>query len=201
MTDGRPGAQRHIFTIGHSSHALPTFLELLAQHRIEVVADVRSHPYSKYASHFSIHELRSALTDVAVRYVHLGAELGGRPPGDEFYSEDGRVLYWRVAQAPFFLSGINRLEGGCDQYRVAMMCSEEDPLGCHRHLLIGRVLHERGTLVEHIRANGAVECASYEAPAQMLLFTTNEETTWTSIRPVSQRRTQSASLEAYDEPE
>jgi uncharacterized protein (DUF488 family) len=201
MTDGRPGAPRRIFTIGHSNHSLPTFLELLAQHQIEVLADVRSHPYSRYASHFNIHELRSALTDVAVRYVHLGAELGGRPPGDGFYGEDGRVLYWRVAQAPFFLSGLDRLERGCDQHRVAMMCSEEDPLGCHRHLLIGRVLNQRGTLVEHIRANGALEPASYEAPPQMLLFTTDEDTTWTSIRPVSPRRTRSGSSEAYDEPE
>src|SRR5256885_6167035 len=32
------------------------------------------------------------------------------------------------------------------------LCSEEDPAGCHRHLLIGRVLAVRGTELKHVRS-------------------------------------------------
>ena len=35
------------------------------------------------------------------------------------------------------------------------MCSEHDPLDCHRCILVGRALFERGVQVTHVLANGA----------------------------------------------
>src|SRR5262245_51723499 len=100
---------RSIFTIGHSNHPLDTFLALLTQHGIDVLADVRSAPFSRYVPHFNKPNLEQALATTPVKYLYLGQELGGRPEGAEFYDQEGHALYGLVAKAPFFLRGVERL--------------------------------------------------------------------------------------------
>ncbi len=67
----------------------------------------------------------------------------------------GHVLYGRLAASPAFQEGIDRVLARAQTQRIALLCSEEDPSRCHRHLLIGRVLRERGVAVSHIRGDGA----------------------------------------------
>src|SRR5262245_1827042 len=115
-----------MFSIGHSNHPIERFLQLLKQHGVEVLVDVRSMPYSRFSPQFSIHALRRSVSEAGCEYVFLGKELGGRPEGREFYDEEGRVLYGRRAEAPEFIAGIERLASDAEQRRVAMMCSEEN---------------------------------------------------------------------------
>ncbi len=180
---------RRLFSIGHSNHPLEVLLGLLKLHAIDVLVDVRSQPYSRYASQFDAEALQRAITEAGLRYIFLGRELGGRPQGAEFYDAEGHVLYARVAESPLFLQGIQRLEKGSEAFRIAMMCSEEDPACCHRHLLIARVLARRGVPVYHIRGNGQVqeeeELRKEGAPldgGQLKLFDEPEEATWRSVR-------------------
>jgi uncharacterized protein (DUF488 family) len=177
-----------IYTIGHSSHPIEVFVELLRMHGVEVMADVRSVPASGYSPQFNRDPLRRALAAAGMRYSFLGKELGGRPEGAEFYDEDGRVRYYLVARAQIFNEAIERLEKAHGRYRIALMCGEEDPTGCHRTLLIGRVLHERGTDLAHIRGDGRLEpYAPPGAPArdgQLALFSPPLEETWRSVRSV-----------------
>jgi uncharacterized protein (DUF488 family) len=149
----RPG----LFTIGHSNQALDDFLDLLQQHRIAAVADVRTVPRSRYVPHFSAGPLREALAGRGISYIPMGHELGGRPEGDEFYDAEGHVLYGRLAATPAFRGGLDQVLAGAQTSRIALLCSEEDPGRCHRHLLIGRVLRGRGVPVSHIRRDGSVE--------------------------------------------
>jgi uncharacterized protein (DUF488 family) len=182
-----------LFSIGHSNHALETFLALLQQHVIGCVADVRSHPFSGYSPHFDAPNLKAALREAGIAYVPLGRELGGRPDEEAMYDPAGHVLYGRVAESEIFREGIARVERGSREHRVAMMCSEENPADCHRHLLVARVLAERGTAVTHIRGDGRME--AYEdverertgnsREKQSLLFPELEEDAWRSIRSVS----------------
>lgn len=190
-----PFRPREILTIGHSNLALDEFLDRLARHDIEVVADVRSRPYARYATHFDAGPIKAAIEASGRRYLFLGRELGGRPEGDEFYDAEGHVRYDRVAAAPFFLAGLERLQRGIARYCVALMCSEGDPAGCHRHLLIGRVLEDRGVTVRHIGPDGTLwrgpnpagtgDAAG--APGQLTLFDAREVTPWRSLRSVSPR--------------
>ena len=154
-----------VYTIGHSSHSFETFVGLLAGHEIEVVVDTRSAPYSKFAPHFDRAALQKDLTASAIKYLFLGDQLGGRPRGDEFYDAAGRVLYGKRTSAPAFLAGMERLERGIAQFRVALMCGEEDPTHCHRRLLVGQMLTERGHELLHIRADGRFETESQVACA------------------------------------
>ncbi len=145
-----------IWTVGHSTHSLPVLADLLRGHRIEVLADVRSQPFSRRNPQFNRDSLGSCLESAAIRYVWLGAELGGRPPEAEFYDGKGHVLYGMVASTERFLSGLERLMGGAERYRVAIMCAEENPARCHRRLLVARALVERGVTVRHIRGDGSL---------------------------------------------
>lgn len=184
-----------VFSVGHSSHSLDAFLRLLTGNRVEVLVDVRSQPYSRFSPHFNRESLELAVRRAGIKYLFLGEELGGRPTGDEFYDDQGHVLYGRVAQSPLFLEGIKRLEDGISRYRIALMCSEEDPAGCHRHLLVGRVLADRGVTVHHIRGDGRVEMPTQLAAtpaAQFRLFTPNADD-WRSVAPVPRRNGRNAS--------
>ena len=148
--------QAHLWTVGHSNHTTERFMELLSDHAIEVVADVRSAPYSAYARHFGQESLRRSLRDAEVAYLFIGHELGGRPPEPDFYDEAGHVLYDELADTDRFRGGLRRLAEGARRHRVALMCSEENPSFCHRRLLITRALSEAepDISVRHIRGTG-----------------------------------------------
>ena len=184
---------RTLYTIGHSSHTAEHFLGLLRQHRIEVLVDTRSAPYSRYTPQFDREALREAVVAAGMKYLFLGDIVGGRPKEEAHYDEYGRARYGKMGKDAEFLGGIERLERGADEFRVALMCSEEDPAHCHRRLLIGRVMIERGACVEHIRGDGAIQQEAQVAAAsgktlieaQPALFAEMDEDKWRSTASVS----------------
>jgi len=191
-------------TVGHSSQPIEAFIALLKAHEIEAVADARSSPYSQYAPQFNAEPVKAAVTAAGIRYAFLGHEIGGRPNGQEFYDDAGYVLYWRLAQSAAFLHGIERLLNGIRRYRTAVMCSEENPAECHRRLLIGRVLAERGVQVFHIRHDGRVqteddvsreEKAARRDSGQLSLFDVEATPEWKSARSVLHAKQQPSSSE------
>jgi uncharacterized protein (DUF488 family) len=150
--------ERHtLFTIGHSNHELGKFLQFLKGNKIEVLVDIRSNPYSRFASQFNKDNLTKAFQANGIRYLFLGKELGGRPKDRRFYDLEGHVLYLRLSESPLFLEGIERLIHGMSPCHVALMCSEENPVKCHRYHLVSSVLEGRGITVFHIRGDGKVQ--------------------------------------------
>lgn len=137
------------FTIGHSNRTLEGFIGLLKQHDITALADVRSSPYSRMWPHFDQGPLKQSLEKHSIWYVHLGSELGGRPTAASLY-QDGVADYEAMARQSQFEQGIGRLVRGVRTYRICLMCSEKLPEICHRCLLVGRALRERGDDVVHI---------------------------------------------------
>jgi len=183
MNDKDSQEKLTIFTIGHSNHSLEMFIDLLKSHKIDVLVDIRSKPFSRFSPQFNKEGLEKAVKASDIKYLFLGKELGGRPQDSEFYDNDGFVLYSRIAESPSFLKGIDRLIKGIKTYRVAVVCGEENPAKCHRWLLVGRVLAKRGVGVRHIRGDGTVqdedELAREEyrgkgEQAQLSLFESNE---------------------------
>jgi uncharacterized protein (DUF488 family) len=145
-----------VFTIGHSDLDAPYFLRLLRINEIDLILDVRSAPYSRRAPQYNRSALAQSLESAHVGYAFAGKSLGGRPPDPTLYVS-GRVSYPRVAGSQVFIQGLRRLSRLVVQYRIALLCSERDPLECHRFLLIGRALTIRGVNVEHILSDGSVE--------------------------------------------
>jgi uncharacterized protein (DUF488 family) len=182
-----------IFTIGHSNLDPGHFRQLLSQHEIEVLVDVRSWPHSRYVQWADTAALPELVGEAGIKYLFLGRELGGRPEGDEFYDSEGHVLYGRVAEQESFRQAIRRLEHGAEEYRVAIMCSEEDPTNCHRRLLVSKVLLEQGTAIAHIRKDGRIEIESGPLKLSEGTLFEDEESLWRSSLSVSRGRRQSAS--------
>lgn len=146
-----------VYTIGHSTHSIEHFLHLLNQHNIDVVADVRSAPYSRYNPQFNRGGLTASLHDHGIKYVYLGEELGARSSDPSCYV-DGRVQYDALARTTMFKSGTERVRVGVERgYRLALMCAEKDPLDCHRTILVARNLEREGINVVHILSDGATE--------------------------------------------
>jgi uncharacterized protein (DUF488 family) len=192
--ENNASAGSRVFTVGHSNHTVEHFLSLLRSQGVQVVVDTRSQPYSKYATQFDHDALKLALQEAGIRYLYLGRELGGRPEGDEFYDDEGHVLYDRVAATCLFQEGLSRLERGIREYNVAMLCAEENPAECHRRLLVGRVLLDRGIRVEHIRGDGRIESEEEVAAQsdpdrdQLSLFGKAEAEPWKSIPSVLRKK-------------
>ncbi len=155
-----------VFTIGHSTHSYEHFLSLLRASGIMAIADVRTTPFSRHFSHFNEGALRSELKLDGISYVFLGKELGGRPSGRSFYC-DGVADYEKMAKTQMFASGIRRVIEGAKKFRIALMCSEHDPLDCHRCLLVGRSLREEGVKLIHILGDSSL--VSHEAIEEKLL--------------------------------
>ncbi len=149
--------QYPVYTIGHSNHSPEAFLALLRKYGIEEVIDVRSSPHSRYAPHFNYDALSMTRDRAGIAYKFLGREVGGRPADRSCYDADGRVLYDRLANTDSFQDGISYVMRHADECRTALMCSEKNPLDCHRALLIARTLADCGIAVEHILADGGLE--------------------------------------------
>jgi uncharacterized protein (DUF488 family) len=198
-----------IFTVGHSNHSPEVLLEILTRHGVEVVVDVRSSPYARYATHFNKEPLENYLRGRGLKYLFLGDILGGRPEGEEFYDSQGCVLYDRLAESAAFSGGIRRLLRGVEVSCIALLCGEEDPSECHRRLLLGRVLMERGVEVFHIRGDGrlqseielAEELEFGKTKGQMTLFDMEEDDQWKSTQSVLPKKQPESSSGCFEGPE
>jgi uncharacterized protein (DUF488 family) len=157
---------RLILTIGHSRHSWDRFAALLAGASVEAIADIRSMPRSRFFPHFNKTELAAMLAGQGIGYIFLGVALGGRPQDTQAYT-DGVADYEKMAASPEFRRGLARLEEEAARRRLAVMCSEADPLECHRFLLVGRALAAAGIDVAHILRSGDI--VSHEQAEDRLL--------------------------------
>jgi uncharacterized protein (DUF488 family) len=150
-------AERHpVFTIGHSNLEIGKFVALLKEHGIQAIADVRSSPYSQYNPQFNREPLQKSLQEHGIAYVFLGQELGARRSERECYLE-GRADYGLISQTPAFKRGIERVTQGAAKMRVALMCTEKDPIDCHRCILVTPHLRQQGLQVLHLLSDGSLE--------------------------------------------
>lgn len=128
-----------IYTIGHSTQSQESFINLLKKYNITCVVDVRSTPYSQYAVQFNENEIKAALESAGIVYIYMGKEFGARREDAELYDSDNKLNFKKTAQCYEFLSGIERIRKGAQKgYNIAFMCTEKDPIDCHRCILLGR---------------------------------------------------------------
>lgn len=154
-----PSDATTVFTVGHSNNSLTRLIELVRAQGIDLVADVRSSPYSRLHPQFNREPFASALRSRGLRYEFLGETLGGRSDDPSCYL-NGRVHYDAVAVTDRFRVGLDRLLGIAQVAQVTLLCAEREPAECHRALLVGRSLTEAGARVVHIHADGNTESQS-----------------------------------------
>lgn len=166
---------KQIFTIGHSNHEVAAFLQILSNNFVQVVVDVRSSPYSKYVPQFNKREVENIFAEAGFKYIFMGDAIGGKPTDPEFVDDSGKAIYEKIARSDKFQEGIIRLQNGLRAgWSIVLMCAEENPLKCHRHLMIAKELEFNQKIpVWHIRADGSHTRAKEHLnkhPEQLMLF-------------------------------
>ncbi len=142
-----------VLTIGHSTHPLILFIQMLRAHAVTLVADVRTVPRSRHNPQFNRDTLPRDLEAASIGYLHL-AGLGGwrspRPdsPNQGWHSPAFRG-YADYLLTPEFEGHLQGLMDLARRQRLALMCAEAVPWRCHRSLIADALL-VRGFRVEHI---------------------------------------------------
>ena len=156
-----------IFTIGHSNHSLDVFGGMLKRHNIDTLVDVRSSPFSAYTPQYNHDEMLKSCRKWGISYIFLGYEAGGRPEDDGCYV-DGKARYDLIAATKDFRGVISDLtDGYMKGHRVALMCSEKEPMACHRTVLIAEALEKACCSVSHILHDGSCE-SHYDTMKRMI---------------------------------
>jgi uncharacterized protein (DUF488 family) len=149
-----------VYTIGHSTHPIDEFIQILHTFEIEKVVDVRTIPKSRHNPQFNEEELRKQLLEHAIDYIRL-AGLGGL----RHTTKTSINTAWKNAsfrgfadymQTPEFTGALDQLIGLAKEKRVAIMCAEAVPWRCHRSL-IGDALLIRNIRVEDILSEKAIQ--------------------------------------------
>ena len=144
-----------LYSIGHSSQTQEEFLALLTSYGINCIVDVRSVPASKYSPQFNQENLKWFLKSHGIQYLHFGDEFGARRT--DGIDENGQVNFELAVKTPNFQQGVVRLMRGLEKgYQIALMCSEADPLECHRFSMVSRYFYDLGLDVQHILKDGTL---------------------------------------------
>lgn len=137
-----PELDKLIYTLGTSTRTAEEFVELLSNHGVEIVVDVRRFPSSRFES-FCKENLETLLLEADTDYIYMGEELGG-------YRRGGYQNFTATSQ---FQAGLSKLEAIAHQKRTAIICAERFPWRCHRRF-IALELEKRGWQVSHIIEKG-----------------------------------------------
>ena len=142
-----------IFTIGHSTHPIDEFIELLRTYNIKEIVDIRSIPMSRFNPQFNSDTLKQSLQQTNIKYKLL-KKLGGL----RHTTKDSKNLGWRnVSFRGFadymasdeFEEGLEALQKIAHTRETAIMCAEAVPWRCHRSL-VADALTKKGWIVKDI---------------------------------------------------
>lgn len=140
-----------IYTVGHSNHPIEVFLDLLKTYAVNCLIDVRSIAASSYNPQYNKEPLSNFLKAAGITYLHFAEEFGARHTDPDLLDEEGRVNFELVRKSWAFKNGVERLWAGIDKgFTIALMCSEADPLTCHRFSMISPALEKDGFDVKNI---------------------------------------------------
>ena len=149
---------KRIYTIGHSTRTLLEFVQLLREHEVGRLADIRRYPGSRRHPHFAGESLAHSLPRAGILYEHF-EDLGGRrspqknSPNGAWDNDQFRG-YADHMGTPAFQGAIERLLAG--EAPTVIMCAEAVPWRCHRNLTADELVR-RGVEVLHILGPGSAQ--------------------------------------------
>lgn len=180
MADGIRQPVDTVYSIGYGNRSRESFIGTLEMLGVDTVVDVRSIPRSRYTPQFDEEALFEALQERGIRYLSAGDKLGARPSDPSLYDPFGQVDWERLRESESYREGIRAIrERAADGEAIAVVCSEGDPLSCHRFGTVSRDLAEEGMTVRHVLLNG--EVVSHDEMANRLLERYSERGLITSV--------------------
>lgn len=160
-----------IYTIGHSTRDIDSFIELLLQHNIKILVDVRRFPGSRKFPHFHKDSLAKSLKAQNIEYLHLEGLGGRRKPIKNSKNTAWRNIsfqaYADYMETQDFQEAIMELSDIAKQNTTAIMCSEAVWWRCHR-ALISDFLKVKGWNVQHILSKTQTQPHPFTSPAKVI---------------------------------
>ena len=157
-----------IYTLGHSNYSFDKFIEILKKYNINCVVDIRSTPYSKYNTQYNKEFLHETLKNLGYTYIYMADEFGAKRKTKVSYNDEGYADFDKVILEDEFKRGIERLKVGCSKnYKIVLLGAMQEPIRCHRAILLGKELIKAGFDVKHIMHEGDLKVQS-ELEEQLL---------------------------------
>ena len=151
-----------IFTIGHSNYPVEKLIDMLKFYNINCVVDVRGTPYSKYNVQYNKETIKNTLINAGFVYIYMAKEFAAKRENKVSYNKEGYSDFEKVVQEEDFKNGVKRLENGCKKgFRIALLGAMQDPIRCHRSILLGRELEKLGFTVNHIMDDYSIKNQRY----------------------------------------
>ena len=140
-----------IYTIGHSNYPVEKLIDMLKYYDINCVIDIRGTPYSKYNVQYNKETIAKSLKEAGFLYIYMAKEFAANRENKLSYNKEGYSDFEKVVNEKEFINGIERLKAGCEKgYIIALLGAMQDPIRCHRSILVGRALREHKFNVKHI---------------------------------------------------
>jgi uncharacterized protein (DUF488 family) len=162
-----PHMSSAIYTIGHSTRPIDSFIDMLRAAGVARLVDVRAVPRSRFNPQYNREALAKALAEAGIDY-RLMPSLGGlrKPALDS--PNVGLPESFRgfadYALTPAFRAALDELKTLAAARPTAFMCAEADWRNCHRQLIADRLVAE-GQDVRHIVKDG-IEAAEINPAAE-----------------------------------
>ncbi|GAA0865006.1 Uncharacterized conserved protein [uncultured Clostridium sp.] len=151
-----------IFAIGHSNYPYDKLIEMIKRYGINCVVDIRETPYSTYNTQYNREALGENLKSSGFTYVYMGHEFGAKRQTKESYNDDGYADFKKVIKEELFLKGIERITKGLQMgYKIVLLGAMQDPIRCHRSIMLGKYLNEKGFNVKYIMHEGNIVNQNY----------------------------------------
>jgi len=146
-----------IFSVGHSTHTLEEFIDIIKKFKIEKIIDIRTIPRSRHNPQFNKETLPQNLQAAGIGYLHLTGLGGLRQPKVDSPNKGWRIASFRgyadYMQTSDFEENLETPMQMAMKERLAIMCAESLPWRCHRSLISDALL-VRGFEIEHIMNKG-----------------------------------------------
>lgn len=147
-----------LYTIGHSQHNIEYFIYMLQKYQVNYVLDVRSTPYSQFAVSYNRENIKAVLKNKNIEYSFMGNFFGARPDDLRLYTKEGYLDFDKTRKSAKFQSGVeNVIKGIQSENHIVLMCTEKDPIECHRAIMVARTFFEKGINVQHILADSTLQ--------------------------------------------
>lgn len=151
-----------IYTLGHSNYSLDRLIEMLNHFHINCVVDIRGTPYSKYNVQFDKEAIQYSLRKAGFTYLYMAEEFAAKRINKISYNKEGYSDFEKVVTEESFKKGVERIKDGLRKgYRIVLLGAMQDPIRCHRSILVGRELEKLNFNVIHILDDYSTENQKY----------------------------------------
>jgi len=168
---GRAPDPSPVYTVGHSTHTIEAFVDLLRAGQVEIVVDIRSLPKSRRNPDYNLDTLPAALGDYQIGHLHI-EELGGRrgkvrsvpPEVNGYWTNRSFHNYADYALSDDFQTGLSRLLEVSRERCCAIMCAEALWWRCPRRFVADYLLLN-GRDVFHLMGSNRIDPATMTSAA------------------------------------